>query len=166
MQAPQSPSRGIASYAPMIAIGAVVFAVLMALSFAVNILFVGIVIIAIYVALAIYATEKLKALGTKLNYTIHSREELRQAADIIDLNMKLAFVLMVVLFPLMIVAVLKGALICTLLIMVASFSLTPYTLSAEKKFKAMQVSSFEPQIETEFAAMLARWKEPGFGLKR
>jgi hypothetical protein len=118
-----------------------------------------------YVMLAIVATEKLKALGAKLNYTIRSREDLRQIGEIIDLNMKLAFVLLVVLFPLMGVAVLKGALVCTVLLMIVSFSLTPYTMAAEKKFKAMQVDAFDPQIAAEFATMLARWKEPGFGLK-
>ena len=159
-------SRGVVAYAPMIAIGVGVFAILMALSFVVNILFVGIAIIALYVVLAIYATEKLKSLGAKLNYTISSREDLRQAGALIDLNMKLAFALMVILFPLMAVSVLKGAIICTLLIMLVSFSLTPYTLAAEKKFKAMQVESFDVQLAPEFAAMLARWKEPGFGLKR
>lgn len=161
-----SSSSGLLAYAPMFAIGIGVFVVLMAISYILPILFVGLAIIAIYVVLAIIATEKLKSLGEKLKYTISNREDLGQAAVVIDLNMKLAFVLMVVLFPLMVVSVLKAAFVCTLLIAVASFSLTPYTLGAEKKFKAMEVESFDAQLAPEFAAMLARWKEPGFGLKR
>lgn len=157
---------GLLSYAPMIGVGVGVFVVLMALSFILPILFIGIAIIATYVVLAIMATEKLKALGEKLKYTISSREDLRQVAQAIDWNMKLAFALMVVLFPLMAVSILKAAFLCTMLLAIASFSLTPYTLGAEKKFKAMRVESFDAQLAPEFAAMLARWKEPSFGLKR
>ncbi len=150
----------------MASIGLGVFVILMALSFVINILFVGIAIIAIYVVMAVIATEKIKAFGAKTNYTIRRRETLREVGEIIDSNMKLAFVLMTVLFPLIAVAVLKSAYACTALIAVASFSLTPYTMSAEKKFKAMKVDSFDIEIASDFAAMLVRWKEPKFGLKK
>lgn len=94
---------------------------------------------------------------------IGSRAHLDKALKLIDWNMKGAYVLMIVFYPLLALALLRGQ---VQVLPFASLFLVPFALwsvNIEKKFKAM--SSPQPDLSQGFSDAVAQMKAPQFGLK-
>lgn len=130
----------------------------------VSLLAPGLFLIVIYYAAVIGTGWQMKKLGERLNYAVRETSELAAVRRLIDLNMKVAYLMMIAIWPLIIAAVLTGTLFLTAALM-PGLLLSPLLLGIEKRFKAMNVDA-DPAIAAQFAEYLAQWKEPKFGLSR
>lgn len=159
-----SPSGKWKGYAQMFAWGVLAFALLMLLSRFVDLLFFGLLAIAIYVVIAIYTTFLISSLGKKLQFCVRSHDDLQQIRRVVDLNMKFAYLFMSLMYAFMAAFLVTRNFLCLILLSVVSLTMSPFLLRVESKFKAMKVESEDPSVAATFDAIIAAWKEPKFGL--
>ena len=163
--AAQFPAEKKASYVPAIICGVLLLIAFSALQYFVpGAQFLWMALCVLYVALAFFSLYEMKTLRTRLGDVVCSREQLREVAAVVDRNMKCAYIIMVVLWPLFAVALFFQVWWLLIALMVISTGLSPFLSAEEKRFKAMTFDAAQPELASGFAWLLARWAEPRFGL--
>jgi hypothetical protein len=160
-RAPQQARKP--SYLPVICGALLAFAVFWGLSRVVPLVWLFVVAVVPLCLFAVWVMLQIQSFYRRCNGVIGSRADLDEALKLIDWNMKGAYVMMIVFYPLMALALLHGE---TLVLPLSSLFLVPFALwstNIEKKFKAM--SSPQLDLSQGFADALRQMKAPQFGLK-
>lgn len=151
------------TYAPVILQGALVCLLLMGVQRTVGLLWPGLILTVIFIVASLVSAVQMKALCERLNDELNQTPELEAAHRLLDANMKMAYVAMIVIYPLIAASLLTGTFVVSLLLLVTSALSTPFLVSTENRFKALKTSA-DPLIAAQFAEYLVQMKEPRFGL--
>lgn len=160
----QKPQVAKASYAPIVAYALLVFGALWTVARVVPVWSIYAAVFGSLTLFSIVVILKTQQFFRKCDGVIRSRAELNEAFKLIDVNMKGAYLMMVVIYPVLALSVLRGA--SYLAFPVTPIFLLPIGLWGQaitRKFKAMSCS--EANLSAEFADAILQFKEPQFGLK-
>jgi hypothetical protein len=151
------------SYLPVIAGAFLAFGLFWILSRIVPVVWLFVVATVPLWSFAVWVMLQMQRFYGRCNGVIGSRAHLNEALKLIDWNMKGAYILMIVFYPLLVLALVRGQ---VQMLPFASLFLIPFALwsvNIEKKFKAMR--SPQPDLSQGFNDAVVQMKAPQFGLE-
>jgi hypothetical protein len=155
-----------ASYAVPILIGLGITGVMVSVRAVLGMDSIAAVVLPLYSVAAIYGTLRIKHQGERLGHVLRTHEDVASIKPVVDLNMKLAYSVMVTLWPFFLLAILSNKLVYSVAVMAISIPFGMWSAGIESKFKAMPVESTDPSVKAAFDQILVWWKEPRFGLPK
>jgi len=144
--------------------GIVFLGIILLLRSVIGLLPATVIVLTFYLLISSFVTLRIYLLGKKLQFTVRSQDDLALIRPAVSLNMKAAYLMMITIWPLFIVALLLGEMRSFFLLMVVNFIIWPFAVMVEKRFKNMKVESDDPEVAAGYEAILAIWKEPRFGI--
>jgi hypothetical protein len=139
------------------------FAVLWWLSFRVPIWLLLVLSFAPFIVFGIWVVLRMQEFYRRVEGVLVSQSQLETALHFIDINMKGAYIMMMISYAAMAMALLRGSGWMLMFTLLATVPFGIWSTNIEKKYKAM--TSPDPMINQSFASAVAKMKEPRFGLK-
>jgi hypothetical protein len=151
--------KPVENYFLLIALGVTFFFLLRGAIMLMGPLVISVLMLVLYAALALAATQRLKGVGHRLGYRVRNEQDLQAAKQVIALNMQVSFLMIAITISFLAALVLTNNGLFSFLLLTVTVPVGMYSTREEARFRAMVIEPENPELTRRFQDYLRQWKE-------